>query len=541
MNTNWLPHLSPEIVSDIKGNYLDAYVVALEGWRRGLTLKWHVKDSEKFKDMKTWYVDRPGQLFSLHSEKRSHYFFRTRGDLVPNKAVEDGMDKQKTKEILGKAKVPVPRGRSFNKDDDRDEIFRYVRELGFPVVVKPTEGSFGRGVITDISSNDELQQAIDYLFDDRLENEIIVEQFILGRDYRIYVVGNEVVGAILRLPPNVIGDGVSSISTLIDLKNKERNKNPRLMDCQIKINDELNEFINKNDYTVKSIPEKGEVVNLSNKGNVSIGGDPIGVLETLSSSVKNSAIRALQAIEGLEHGAVDIIVEQTDSGQENSYVIELNPTAQLGGIIFPYKGEPSDVPKAIIDFYFPETKEIHTEREKIYFDFSDVLEPLNSTQAVISTVSPPPVGEILMKKYIVNGDVVDIGYHLGLRKQAFERKLHGFVSVLQEDTIEIVVAGTESKPIDDFKNGILEDEERAMVTEIKEEPYTGYVNVGFDSRIINKMLIEKLANLENEIVSTNANIQQLEVTYKNLIQSNSWKVSYPIRWIGAMLKPFKVK
>ena len=41
----WLSHLSNEIVSDAHGNLLDAYVVALEGWRRGLTLRWHVKDS----------------------------------------------------------------------------------------------------------------------------------------------------------------------------------------------------------------------------------------------------------------------------------------------------------------------------------------------------------------------------------------------------------------------------------------------------------------------------------------------------------------
>lgn len=63
VNTEWLPHLADEIISETQGTLLDAYVVALEGWRRGLTLRWHVKDSEKFKEMKTWYVDQPGQLF----------------------------------------------------------------------------------------------------------------------------------------------------------------------------------------------------------------------------------------------------------------------------------------------------------------------------------------------------------------------------------------------------------------------------------------------------------------------------------------------
>ncbi|MDO6658973.1 hypothetical protein Q4550_24320, partial [Anaerobacillus sp. 1_MG-2023] len=75
-------------------------VVALEGWRRGLTLRWHVKDSEKFKEMKTWFVDKPGQLFSLSSKDRTHYFFRTRGDKVTNEAVDTGRDKEKTKQAL---------------------------------------------------------------------------------------------------------------------------------------------------------------------------------------------------------------------------------------------------------------------------------------------------------------------------------------------------------------------------------------------------------------------------------------------------------
>src|SRR5690625_3221749 len=317
--------------------------------------------------------------------------------------------------------------------------------------------------------------------------------------------------------------------------------NPRLIDCLIKKNDELINYIKKKGYSLDSIPKKGELIELSDKCNVSIGGDPVGALDNLSPLIKEMAIDALQSIEGLKQGAVDMIVEEIESGKEIAYVIELNPTAQLGGILFPFEGESSDVPKAIIDYYFPETKNIMTEKEKVYFDFSDVLEPLNSTQAVISTVSPPPVGKILMKKYIVNGDVVNVGYHLGLRKQAFERGLHGFVSVINENTIEIVVAGIDAEPIDDFRNGILEDEERATVSGIKEEKFIGYINVGFDSRVINKMIVNELEQLENDINKINSNIQQLEEDYKNLIKSKSWKVSYPIRWIGALLKPFKVK
>lgn len=539
VNENWLPHLHPEVVSEVEGNYLDSYVVALEGWRRGLTLRWHVKDSEKFKEMKTWYVDEPGQLFSLHSKEKSHYFFRTRGDKVTNEAVEKGMDKQRTKELLKKAGIPVPDGRQFSRKDDEETVIEYAETLGYPVVIKPKDGSFGRGVMSDIKSEEELKYSLQYLREQLEEDQIIVEKYIPGNDYRLYVVDDKVVGAILRVPPNVVGDGINSIEALIDIKNSERQLNPRLTTCQIKINQELVDYIGKSGYTLESIPGKDEVVYLSDKGNISIGGDPIDVLDELSDEIKQIAVQALRAIPGLTHGAVDLIIDKDQDGNEAGYVIELNPTAQIGGILFPVKGKSRDIPAAIIDYYFPETKNVQTEKEKIYFDFYDVLEPLISRQGVISTVSPAPIGKIHMKKYTVYGDVQNHGYHLGLRKQAFERGLHGFVMNVEDNAIDIVVAGTDKEMIDDFRHGITEDEERAHVIEIHESDYDGFVKVGFDSRANLKDLEKDLELLKENITQTSEEVRKLEIQKRKLQKSFSWRLTYPIRLSGAIIKFFK--
>lgn len=539
VNENWLPHLHPEVVSEVEGNYLDSYVVALEGWRRGLTLRWHVKDSEKFKEMKTWYVDEPGQLFSLHSKEKSHYFFRTRGDKVTNEAVEKGMDKQRTKELLKKAGIPVPDGRQFTRKDDEETVIEYAETLGYPVVIKPKDGSFGRGVMSDIKSEEELKYSLQYLREQLEEDQIIVEKYIPGNDYRLYVVDDKVVGAILRVPPNVVGDGINSIEALIDIKNSERQLNPRLTTCPIKINQELVDYIGKSGYTLESIPGKDEVVYLSDKGNISIGGDPIDVLDELSDEIKQIAVQALRAIPGLTHGAVDLIIDKDQDGNEAGYVIELNPTAQIGGILFPVKGKSRDIPAAIIDYYFPETKNVQTEKEKIYFDFYDVLEPLISRQGVISTVSPAPIGKIHMKKYTVYGDVQNHGYHLGLRKQAFERGLHGFVMNVEDNAIDIVVAGTDKEMIDDFRHGITEDEERAHVIEIHESDYDGFVKVGFDSRANLKDLEKDLELLKENITQTSEEVRKLEIQKRKLQKSFSWRLTYPIRLAGAIIKFFK--
>ncbi len=382
-NDSWLPHLSPEVLSETEGNYLDAYVVALEGWRRGLTLRWHVKDSEKFKEMKTWSVEQPGQLFSLHSEERSHYFFRTRGDKVPTEAVEQGMDKQKTKEILTKAQIPVPQGRRFNGEYTESDIVNYATSLGFPVVIKPKDGSFGRGVTSGIKNIEELKAALTYLQNELRENDIILEKHIEGKDYRIYVVGDKVVGAILRVAPNILGDGINTIETLIKQKNANRNLNPRLVSCPIRVDNETLEYLNQFDYNLKTIPVEGQIVYTNNKANISLGGDPIDVLNQLSEKIKETAINALHAVSGLEHGAVDVMIETSPEGEQVGYVLELNPTAQLGGILFPIQGQPRDVPAAIIDYYFPET--INENQNMLaYFDLQDVITPLMSGVASVT-------------------------------------------------------------------------------------------------------------------------------------------------------------
>lgn len=223
-NAEWLSHLSSEVISDVHGSLLDAYVIALEGWRRGLKLRWHVEDSEKFSEMVTWFTERPGQLFSLSSDSRTHYFFRSRGDKVTNEAVSIGKDKGSSKQHLSEHGVPVPQGGIFTSEHTKEEVLECGSKIGFPVVLKPKDGSFGRGVFVNITSTEELEACYDYTKELGTTDDIIIEQYIAGKDYRLYVVGDEVVGAMHRQPPNVIGDGAHTIEQLIQLKNAEREK-----------------------------------------------------------------------------------------------------------------------------------------------------------------------------------------------------------------------------------------------------------------------------------------------------------------------------
>lgn len=535
-NPIWLPHLTNEVLTGARKTKLCAYTVALEGWRRGLRLKWYTKDSDKFSDLTIFGVNPPGRLFSLSSEKRTHYFFRTRGDIVSNEAVEIGSNKDQTKFWLSKAGVPFPEGKKFGEYETDEEILSYARSVGFPLVLKPTDGSLGRGVVTNIPNEDVLKKALNYVRGELEYTNVLVEQHIPGEEYRIYVVGDQAVGAYNRIPANVTGDGVHTIEELIELKNKERKENPRLYNCLIEIDQEIIELIQSEGYSINSIPKKGKRIFLREKSNVSAGGDPIDVTDELPMEIKMIAVNAVKAVPGLYHGGVDIIVDNSKA-EKQAFVIELNPTAQIGGILFPIRGRARDIPAAIIDYYFPETKGISTDRNSIYFDFRGVLEPLQNRSAIEVEVSPAPVGRIYAKRYTVTGNVQHVGYHQRLRKQAFKLNLNGYVKNRNRKAIEVVVAGTNEDAVDRFKDILTEEIGKDEVLEISEEPWKQPVKVGFEIREGSlKNMKEELKRIKKEMKTLEKERKRFERENIKIEHSRSWRYTLPFRKMGGFLK-----
>lgn len=130
----------------------------------------------------------------------------------------------------------------------------------------------------------------------------------------------------------------------------------------------------------------------------------------------------------------------------------------------------------------------------------------------------------------------DIGYHRGLRKQAFERFLHGFVMNKENGDIDVIVGGLDPEMVDDFKNAFWEDEERAHVVDVQETDYDEPLKVGFEVKADIKTLKEELDLLNREIERTNFEMKKAEVERRKLYNSLSWKTTKPIRIFGAIFK-----
>src|SRR5699024_512134 len=151
-------------------------------------------------------------------------------------------------------------------------------------------------------------------------------------------------------------------------------------------------------YTIDSIPKKGERIFLRSVSNISKGGDPVDITEKLSAEQKNIAIRAAKAIPGLIHCGVDMIINSNDN---KGKIIELNTRPGIGLHLFPIEGKATNIPKAILDHYFPESKIQDTSDSNIYFDIGSIINTLKERSTVKVEVPPAGLMRLIAIKYII--------------------------------------------------------------------------------------------------------------------------------------------
>lgn len=367
----WLPHLKASIPGNAGINGISLYTISLEGWRRNLELKFYSR----------YQLGETRITYSLSDGNQIHYFDDSSGDANTDEAIEISGDKHTTNIYLEKAHIPIPKGKRFLKNIPLDKLVQYGDSLGYPVVVKPTDGLAGRGVIANIQSKDELKQAILFVRDTLNFNELIIQKHISGEEVRIYVLDGEVLAAVNRKPAHVVGDGQNSIAKLIRNTNKKRKLVPHIKYRPIKIDREVRQAIEQEGLTLDSVLDKERELLLREISNISQGGDPIDVTDQLTEDQKQIAINATQAIPGLIQCGVDMMI---DSNTNKGYIIELNASPGIGSHLFPIKGYARDIPKSIIDYYFPDSGPIQTEST---YDLQEVFNLLNS--GLVSELTVP--------------------------------------------------------------------------------------------------------------------------------------------------------
>ncbi|QEL66505.1 cyanophycin synthetase [Oryzomicrobium terrae] len=267
-------------------------------------------------------------------------------DLSSAIAESIAQDKELTKKLLHAAGVPVPTGRPVK---DAEDAWAAAQEIGGPVVVKPQDGNQGKGITVNIQTREQVLAA--YAAAVEFRDDIMVERFLPGQDYRVLVVGNKVVAAARREPPHVIGDGSHTVRELVDLVNSDprRGEGHATSLTKIRFDDIALARLAEQGYDANSVPPKGARVILRNNANLSTGGTATDVTDDVHPELAARAVAAAKMV-GLDIAGVDVVCETVlkPLEEQGGGIVEVNAAPGLRMHLQPSYGKGRPVGEAIV-------------------------------------------------------------------------------------------------------------------------------------------------------------------------------------------------
>ena len=263
-----------------------------------------------------------------------------------------------TKKVLAKAGFNVPQSIEFTDVKSAVENFPLFENRA--VVIKPKSTNFGLGISIfqqGVTDRDDFAKAVEIAF--REDKEIMVEDYLLGTEYRFFVLGDQTLAVLLRVPANVIGDGVHTVAELVAAKNDHplRGDGSRTPLKKIALGDIEQLQLKEQGLTVNSIPAKDQLVQLRANSNISTGGDSIDMTDEMHASYKEIAVGISKAM-GAAVCGVDLIIPDLKQPAEPSLhswgVIEANFNPMMMMHIFPFSGQSRRLTMNVIKMLFPE-------------------------------------------------------------------------------------------------------------------------------------------------------------------------------------------
>lgn len=309
-----------------------------------ILLKAAIKNGVKFeildRDENFVYLEKNGKVEYVKQATKTSLDSYVTMLIMENKVV--------TKKVLEKENIIVPQGKDyFNIEEAKSDYRKY----GAGTVIKPKSTNFGLGItiFKEEFSKEDYEKALEIAFKE--DNSILIEKFVKGKEYRIFVIGDEVVGILHRVPANVRGDGERSIKELVEEKNLDplRGIGYKTPLEKIKLEDPEKLFLKGQGLTMEYIPKKDEVVYLRENSNISTGGDSLDYTDDILDTYKEIAIKASKAV-GARICGVDMMIEdiKNPNPKDNYAIIELNFNPAIHIHCYPYKGKNRNLGEKIL-------------------------------------------------------------------------------------------------------------------------------------------------------------------------------------------------
>jgi cyanophycin synthetase len=161
-------------------------------------------------------------------------------------------------------------------------------------------------------------------------DELVIERQFEGRNYRLLYLEGDLVDAFERRPPNVTGDGRSTIIALVRQANEERGRSGvGVSQALLTIDLDMKRTLARQDLSLRSVPAAGAEVRLKTVINENRGADNVTAMGSLHPTIVADGARAVRAL-GARFAGIDLIT--TDPTV---------PLAEGGGVIIEVNGTPN--------------------------------------------------------------------------------------------------------------------------------------------------------------------------------------------------------
>ena len=199
------------------------------------------------------------------------------------------------------------------------KVGELARSLGYPVFIKPNEGTQGVGV-QKINSEAELNTHLASAL--QANDRMLVQEAVSGRDYRVIVLDGSILAIIERRPLSIIGNGSSTIAEL--LTEKIKTLTTRSGGYKVESDDpRILKVIQEAGYELTTCLNNNESLQLLSNANLSTGGEAIDVTDHASQRFKELAVQAARVC-GLRYAGVDILCDDLSKADAPANVLELN-------------------------------------------------------------------------------------------------------------------------------------------------------------------------------------------------------------------------
>lgn len=301
-----------------------AKIIVKEARRRGIAVE---------------VLDEEASYFSLSFGGRNLLCRESLSELTSAVAMSRCDDKRVTRRVLEGAQLAVPDQRRAGEPElDLAFLERHQR-----IVVKPARGEQGAGITVDVRDPEALELAIAKARS--VNEEVLLEELVEGDDLRIVVIDFQVAAAAVRRPPRIVGDGVSSVETLI-AKLSRRRAAATGGESQIPLDDETTRCVEAEGHTLESVLAVGASLLVRKTANLHTGGTIHDVTAELHPVLAGAAVKAARALD-IPVVGLDLLVPSVTG--PNYVIIEANERPGLAN------HEPQPTAERFVDLLFPQT------------------------------------------------------------------------------------------------------------------------------------------------------------------------------------------